>query len=75
MMVLLPLVPSTLTVIVVVPLARPMTNPVELTVATAVLELRQITVRPDVLNVCPRESRGMAIICFAWPTFSVYVRG
>src|SRR6266849_2577378 len=56
-----PLCPSLVAVIVTEPAVTPATSPLELTVATEVLLLDQLTVRPD--NGAPFASRGVAVSC------------
>ncbi len=61
-----PVLPSLVAVIVAVPTATPVTRPlVELTVATDVLSLDQVTVRPD--SEVPLASFGIAVSCTVWP--------
>ena len=50
-----------------------MTSPVELTVATAVLSLAQVTTRP--LSTFPFASLGVAVNCTVWPRNTVGVAG
>src|ERR1041385_9300737 len=61
-----PLFPSLVAVIVVVPCATAVRRPCALIVATPVLELDQVTVRP--LRVAPHASVSVAAICVDWPT-------
>ena len=56
-----PLLPSLVAVIVTDPAATPVTSPLALTVAIAVLLLAQVTVRPD--SALPAESFGVAVSC------------
>src|SRR5207244_8160313 len=60
-----PLFPSLVAVIVAVPGVTPETSPLLLTVATAVLELDQVTVRPE--SGAPFASFGVAASCTVWP--------
>src|SRR6266571_5325082 len=60
-----PLLPSLVAVIVAGPAALPVTTPLALTVATAVLLLAQVTVRP--LSGFPLASFGVAVSCTVWP--------
>src|SRR5947208_14199981 len=68
-----PLFPSLVAVIVAVPAALPVTSPLPVTVATAVLLLPQLTVRPD--NGLPLASFGVAVSCTVWPTGTDAVLG
>src|SRR5438552_14655130 len=68
-----PLFPSLVAVIVAAPAATPVTSPPALTVATAVLLLPQLTVRPD--NGLPLASFGVAVSCTVWPTGTDAVLG
>src|SRR5437773_530683 len=68
-----PLCPSLVAVIVAAPAVTPVTTPLPLTVATAVLLLPQLTVRPD--NGLPLASFGAAASCIVWPTGTVAVVG
>src|SRR5947199_1990947 len=61
-----PLCPSLVAVIVAAPAVTPVTTPLPLTVATAVLLLPQLTGRPD--NGLPFASPGLAASCTVWPT-------
>src|SRR5437773_648632 len=61
-----PLCPSLVAVIVAEPAVTPVTSPLPLTVATAVLLLAQLTARPD--NGLPFASLGVAASCTVWPT-------
>src|SRR5437867_486115 len=61
-----PLCPSLVAVIVAAPAATPVTTPPPLTVATAVLLLAQVTVRPP--TGLPLASRVVAVSCAVWPT-------
>src|SRR5204863_4075838 len=60
-----PLLPSLVAVIVAVPGVTPDTSPLLLTVATAVLELDHVTVRPE--RGAPLASFGVAVSCTVWP--------
>src|SRR5438132_1134515 len=60
-----PLLPSLVAVIVAVPGVTPDTSPLLLTVATAVLELDHVTVRPE--SGFPPASLGVAVSCTVWP--------
>src|SRR6184192_1683038 len=68
-----PLCPSQVAVIVAAPAATPVTNPLALTVATAVLPLAQVIVRPE--SELPFASFGAAASCIVWPTCTVAVAG
>src|SRR5216110_1661419 len=68
-----PLCPSEVAVIVTEPAATPVTNPLALTVATAVLPLAQVIVRPE--SELPFASFGAAASCIVWPTCTVAVAG
>jgi len=68
-----PLLPSLVAVIVAVPAATPVTRPLVLTVATAVLLLAQVIVRPD--RELPFASFGVAVSCTVWPTGTLAVVG
>src|SRR5438876_2753121 len=61
-----PLCPSLVAVIVADPAATPVTSPLPLTVAPAVLPLLHVTTRPD--SVLPLASFGVAVSCTVWPT-------
>jgi len=56
-----PFFPSLVAVMVAEPAATPLTSPVPLTVATAVLLLPHVTTRPD--SAFPLASRGVAVNC------------
>ena len=56
-----PLLPSLVAVMVAVPAVAPATSPPLLTVATDVLELDQVTVRPE--RALPLWSLGVAMSC------------
>ena len=60
-----PLWPSLVAVIVAEPVPAPVTRPLELTVATLVLPLDHVTVRPD--SGLPLASFGAAVSCTVWP--------
>src|SRR5437660_5836628 len=60
-----PLFPSLVALIVVEPGVTPQTRPLLLTVATAVLELDHVTVRPD--SGVPPASLGVPVSCTVWP--------
>src|SRR5207247_1491202 len=60
-----PLCPSEVAVIVAAPAATAVTSPLALTVATAVLPLDQVTVRPG--SELPFAASGVAASCPAWP--------
>src|SRR5206468_1704832 len=68
-----PLCPSLVAVIVAAPAVTPVTTPLPLTVATAVLLLPQLTGRPD--NGLPLASFGVAVSCTVWPTCTDAVLG
>src|SRR6266516_4028233 len=68
-----PLLPSLVAVIVAGPAALPVTSPLALTVASAVLLLAQVTVRP--LSGFPFASFGVAVSCTVWPTCTDAVAG
>ena len=61
-----PLCPSLVAVIVADPAATPDTSPLPLTVATDVLLLDHVTVRP--VTGLPFASFGVAVSCTVWPT-------
>src|SRR5437870_3662983 len=61
-----PLSPSLVAVIVTAPAAAPVTRPLLLTVAQAVLELVHVTVRP--VRVLPLASFSVAVSCSVCPT-------
>src|SRR5437870_9878924 len=63
-----PLCPSLVAVIVAVPATFPVTSPLELTVAIAVLPLTQLTVRP--VSGLPFASFGVAVSCTVLPSFT-----
>src|SRR5438552_1365575 len=63
-----PLCPSLVAVIVAEPATLPVTSPLELTVATDVLELAHVTTRPD--NGLPLPSWGVAVSCTVLPSFT-----
>src|SRR5207248_368280 len=59
------LFPSLVAVIVAVPGVTPDTSPLLLTVATDVLELDHVTVRPE--SGFPPASLGVPVSCTVWP--------
>src|SRR5438046_10222459 len=63
-----PLCPSLMAVIVAEPATTPLTSPLELTVATAVLLLDHAIVRPD--SGLPPPSFGVAVSCTVLPSFT-----
>src|SRR5213076_630947 len=63
-----PLCPSLVAVIVTVPATLPVTSPLELTVATVVLPLTQVTVRP--VSGVPFASFGVAVSWTVLPSFT-----
>src|SRR5881396_2431009 len=65
--------PSLVAVIVAEPDVTPVTSPLPLTVATAVLPLAQVIVRPE--SESPFASFGAAASCIVWPTCTVAVAG
>src|SRR2546422_4363518 len=67
------LLPSLVAVIVAEPGVTPATRPLPLTVATLVLPLDQVTVRP--VSVPPAESFGIAASCAVCPTRMLAVAG
>src|SRR6266702_2816067 len=68
-----PLCPSDVAVIVADPAATPLTTPLALTVATAVLPLDQVIARPE--SELPFASFGVAVSCIVWPTCTDAVAG
>src|SRR5437016_4988684 len=60
-----PLCPSLVAVIVAEPATTPLTRPLEFTVATDVLLLDQVIVRP--VSGLPVTSFGVAVSCSVWP--------
>src|SRR2546425_8919674 len=68
-----PLCPSLVAVIVADPTATPLTRPLPLTVATAVLLLAHVTVRP--VSGAPLASLGVAVSCTLAPTGTLAVAG
>ncbi len=64
-----PLCPSLVAVTAAEPVARPVTSPLPLTVATDGLELDQLTARPE--SVLPLASLSVAASCCVWPTWIV----
>src|SRR5437764_13289290 len=69
----LPAFPSLVAVIVAEPAALLVTRPLGLTVATAVLLLPHVTVRP--VSALPAESFGVAVSCTVCPTRMLAVAG
>src|SRR2546430_4616159 len=63
-----PLFPSLVALIVMEPGVTPETRPLLLTVATAVLELDHVTVRPE--SGFPPASLGVPVSCTVWPARS-----
>src|SRR5437660_5106896 len=63
-----PLFPSLVALIVMEPGVTPLTRPLVLTVATAVLELDHVTVRPE--SGFPPASLGVPVSCTVWPAFT-----
>jgi len=72
-MLAVPLCPSLVAVIVAVPATLPVTSPLALTVATEVLPLAHVTVRPD--SGFPFASLGVATSCTVCPTCIAAVAG
>src|SRR5436190_23009728 len=68
-----PLCPSLVAVIVAGPATFPVTSPLPLTVATAVLELDQVTVRP--VSTLPFASLSVAVSWTVFPSFTFAVAG
>src|SRR5205823_1194426 len=68
-----PLFPSLVAVIVAVPGVTPDTSPLLLTVATVVLELDHVTVRPE--SGFPPASLGVPVSCTVWPACTEAVAG
>src|SRR5207247_4975612 len=68
-----PLFPSLVALIVMEPGVTPLTRPLLLTVATAVLELDHVTVRPE--SGAPVASFGVAVSCTVWPGCTEAVAG
>src|SRR5437016_6158019 len=68
-----PLLPSLVAVIVVDPAATPLTSPLPLTVATAVLPLAHVTIRPE--SALPIASFGVAVSCWVCPGCRLTVAG
>src|SRR5437879_13522746 len=64
-----PLCPSLMAVIIAEPATTPLTSPLELTVATDVLLLDQVIVRP--VSGLPLTSFGVAVNWTAWPARTV----
>src|ERR671924_528428 len=72
-MLAVPLFPSLVAVIVAVPAATPVTRPVADTVATAALELDQVTARPE--SGLPLTSLAVAVSCTVWLATTLAVVG
>src|SRR5438105_13211786 len=72
-MVAVPLCPSLVAVIVAVPAALPVTNPLVLTVATLASLEAHVTVRPG--SGLPLASCGVAVSCTVHPTCTLAVGG
>src|SRR5436190_126322 len=68
-----PLCPSLMAVIVAEPATTPVTSPLALTVATAVLLLDHVIVRP--VSAFPLASFGVAVSCTVLPSFTLAVAG
>src|SRR5438067_12214264 len=68
-----PLFPSLVALIVMEPGVTPLTRPLVLTVATDVLELDHVTVRPE--RGSPLASFGVAVSCTVWPACTEAVAG
>src|SRR3989442_3938757 len=68
-----PFCPSLVAVIVAEPTRRPVTNPLPLTVATSVLLLPHVTVRP--VSTLPLASRNVAVSCCVPATAMLAVDG
>src|SRR2546422_16987 len=64
-----PLTVSDVAVIVAEPAVTPLTSPLPVTVATAVLLAAQVTVRP--VRGVPFASFGVAVSCTVWPSFTL----
>src|SRR5712692_407432 len=69
----IPVFPSLVAAIVAAPSARPVTRPLADTVATALLLVVQVTVRP--LSGLPFASLGVAVSCTVAPTRTTAVAG
>ena len=69
----LPLLPSLVAVIAADPAATPLTSPLPLTVATAVLPLAHVTTRPE--SALPLASCGVAVSCRVCPCCRFAVAG
>jgi hypothetical protein len=65
--------PSDVAVISAVPVATPVTSPLELTVAAALLLLTHVTVRP--VNVLPFASLVVAVSCTVCPGWTAAAAG
>src|SRR5207249_1283565 len=68
-----PLLLSLVAVIVADPAATPLTSPLPLTVATAVLPLAHVTTRPE--SALPLASFGVAVSCWVCPGCRLTVAG
>src|SRR5207248_1425680 len=68
-----PLFPSLVALIVMEPGVTPLTRPLVLTVATDVLELDHVTVRPE--SGFPPASLGVPVSCTVWPACTEAVAG
>src|SRR5207302_9820562 len=68
-----PLLPSDVAVMVAEPAVTPLTSPLPLTVATAVLLLAHVITRPD--NGLPLASFGVAVSCSVCPTCTLAGEG
>src|SRR5882762_745484 len=68
-----PFFPSLVAVMVAVPAVTPVTRPLPLTVATAVLLVAHVTARP--LSAVPPASWGVAVSCPVWPTGTLDAAG
>ena len=64
-MLAVPVFPSLVALIVAEPIVTPERSPEPLTVATEVLLLDQVTVRPD--SGLPFASLSVAVSCTVWP--------
>jgi hypothetical protein len=67
--VVLPVFPSLVAVMLLVPDATAVTNPLASIVATAGVPLDQVIVRP--VSTLPLESRKVAVACVVWPAVIV----
>jgi hypothetical protein len=68
-----PLLLSLVAVMVADPAATPLTSPLPLTVATAVLPLAHVTIRPE--SALPLASFGVAVSCWVCPACRLTVAG